>query len=114
MGQTDVFLLCFSVVNPQSKNNIQTKWFPEINHHANGVPFILVGTKLDLRTDENYINKLAQKNQKPVTTGEGQELAQSLQAQTYIECSALTQDGLKQVFDEAIRVVINFKKAPSK
>lgn len=32
--QTDVFLLCFSVVSPASFENIRTKWFPEIQHHC--------------------------------------------------------------------------------
>lgn len=40
--QTDVFLLCYSVASPSSFDNIKNKWFPEIKHHAPGVPFILV------------------------------------------------------------------------
>ena len=40
---TDVFLLCFSVVEPNSFNNVKTKWYPEICEHCEGVPIILVG-----------------------------------------------------------------------
>lgn len=32
--QTDVFLLCFSVVSPASFENVRTKWYPEIQHHC--------------------------------------------------------------------------------
>ena len=42
--QTDVFLLCFSVVAPGSFNNVTTKWYPEIKHHNSTAPIILVGT----------------------------------------------------------------------
>ena len=42
---TDVFLLCFSVVEPNSFNNVKTKWYPEICEHCEGVPIILVGMK---------------------------------------------------------------------
>ena len=41
---TDVFLLCLSVVEPNSFNNVTTKWYPELIHHCEGVPIILVGT----------------------------------------------------------------------
>jgi len=30
--ETDVFLLCFSVVSPASFDNIKTKWYPEIRY----------------------------------------------------------------------------------
>ncbi|CAG2120627.1 unnamed protein product, partial [Medioppia subpectinata] len=47
--QTDVFLICYSVVNPSSFENVRIKWFPEVRHHCPDKPIILVGTKLDLR-----------------------------------------------------------------
>ena len=112
--QTDVFLLCFSITSPASLDNIRSKWHPEINHHAPGVPFILVGTKLDLRNDPDTIARLQQKRRAPVNTEEGEALANELNAYKYIECSALTQQGLKGVFDDAIRCVIDTQKKPKK
>ena len=67
---------------------------------------ILVGTKLDLRSDANTVAKLREKNQTPITFEEGLEMARQINATKYLECSALTQKGLKTVFDEAIRVVL--------
>jgi len=65
-----------------------------------------VGTKLDLRSDPNTVNKLREKNQTPISSEEGLEMASTISAVKYLECSALTQKGLKTVFDEAIRVVL--------
>jgi len=104
--QTDVFIICFSIVHPTSFLNVKTKWVPEVKHHCPTTKLILVGTKLDLRDDNESIEKLRQQNQAPITTPEGQNLAKEIGAVTYMECSALTQKGLKQVFDQAIKSVI--------
>lgn len=48
---TDVFLLCFSLVNPTSLKNVFEKWSPELRHYAKKVPVILVGLKKDLRDE---------------------------------------------------------------
>ena len=41
--QTDVFLICFSVVSPSSHENVVTKWNPEIKHHCPDAPVLVVG-----------------------------------------------------------------------
>ena len=41
--QTDVFVLCFSVISPTSYTNITNKWMPEIRHHCPDTPVILCG-----------------------------------------------------------------------
>merc|ERR1712051_445376 len=64
--QTDVFLVCFAVIAETSFNNVKQKWVPEITHHAPGVPIILVGTKSDLRNDQETLNGLQSKNMKMV------------------------------------------------
>ena len=45
--QTDVFLICFSVVSPSSYENVLTKWNPEIKHHCPDAPVIVVGQSAD-------------------------------------------------------------------
>ena len=105
--QTDVFLACFSIISPASFENVKAKWYPEINHHCPNVPIILVGTKIDLREDKETINRLAEKRLAPVSHQQGMQLAKEIKAIKYLECSALTQTGLKAVFDEAIRSVLS-------
>ncbi|KAG7216986.1 hypothetical protein INR49_001640, partial [Caranx melampygus] len=100
--QTDVFLVCFSVVSPSSFENVKEKWVPEISHHCPRTPFLLVGTQVDLREDSNTVEKLAKNKQRPLYPESGEKLARELKAVKYVECSALTQRGLKNVFDEAI------------
>lgn len=67
---------------------------------------MLVGTKLDLRDDKDTIEKLKEKKLGPITYPQGLQMAKEIAAVKYLECSALTQKGLKTVFDEAIRAVL--------
>jgi Ras-related C3 botulinum toxin substrate 1 len=104
--QTDVFLICFSVVSPSSFENINTKWCPEIKHHCPDAAVLLVGTKIDLREDKDVVGQLAGNGLAPVKREQGIKMASKIRAVKYLECSALTQRGLKQVFDEAVRAVL--------
>lgn len=99
--ETDVFLLCFSVVSESSFENIKTKWYPEVKHHCPEAKLMLVGTKIDLRQDKATMENL--KGEKLPTPDAAQALAKELGCTAYLECSALTQEGLKKVFETAIR-----------
>lgn len=90
------------------------KWYPEVQHHCPGTPIILVGLKSDLRDDTQMLAKLREKNLTPITTEEGQALAKAVKALTYVECSAKTQEGVKEVFDHAIKAVLFPKKRGGK
>jgi hypothetical protein len=82
------------------------QWAPEIEHHAPGVPIILVGTKLDLRDDEATKESMRKMRTQPIQYEEALQISREIKAQKYLECSALTQRNLKSVFDEAIRYVL--------
>lgn len=67
------------------------QWVPEITHHCQKTPFLLVGTQIDLRDENTTLEKLAKNKQKPITMEQGEKLAKELKAVKYVECSALTQ-----------------------
>tara|TARA_B110000208_G_scaffold19987_1_gene24949 strand:- start:127 stop:738 length:612 start_codon:yes stop_codon:yes gene_type:complete len=113
--KTDVCLVCFSVISRSSFDNVGEKWLKEIENFTPGTPFILVGTKTDLRDDDDT------KGPSPVTKQEGEEMCRKLGGAKYLECSALlascapSKSGiiteaqiaakkfLPEVFNEAIR-----------
>lgn len=101
--QTDVFIICFSIVNPPSFENVRAKWYSEIKYFCPKTPVILVGTKLDLREDVATLEKLKARHQVPISPQKGIQMAKEIGAIQYIECSALTQRNLSRVFDIAIR-----------
>uniref|UniRef100_A0A6B2LLA8 Uncharacterized protein n=1 Tax=Arcella intermedia TaxID=1963864 RepID=A0A6B2LLA8_9EUKA len=106
--QTDVFVCAFSVVAPSSFENVKTKWQPEVTHHCPNTPIVLVGTKVDLRENVGTLEKLSSKNQAPISFTQGVEMAKEINAIKYVECSALTHTGVKEVFEEAVRAVLTF------
>eukprot|EP01121_Diplochlamys_sp_Union-15-3_P002236 TRINITY_DN1194_c0_g2_i1.p1 TRINITY_DN1194_c0_g2~~TRINITY_DN1194_c0_g2_i1.p1 ORF type:complete len:200 (+),score=30.17 TRINITY_DN1194_c0_g2_i1:46-645(+) len=103
---TNVFLVAFSISSPASYENVRAKWIPEITHYCPNTPMILVGTKLDLREDIATIHELASKMQAPITYEQGLQLLKEVPAAKYMECSALTQKGLKDLFNEAIKAAV--------
>ena len=103
--QTDVFLVCFSVMSPASFENVRAKWHPEVTHHCPGTRMLLVGLKADLRNDESVVARLREKRQEPVTREQAEKLASELGMTRYCECSALTCQGLKEVFNQALQAV---------
>jgi small GTP-binding protein len=99
-ANADIFLVCFSVVNWNSYQNVKNKWHPELCHFSPEVPQLLVGTKIDLRKENTKEGKTI------LTTEKGQQLASEIKALGYWECSAKTGEGLKQIFEEAVRLVL--------
>ncbi|KAL0203824.1 hypothetical protein M9458_001842, partial [Cirrhinus mrigala] len=68
--QADVVLLCYSVANPNSLNNLRQKWIGE-------VPVLVVATQTDNREMGPYRANCT-------TAAEGKQVAQEIRAKGYL------------------------------
>jgi len=110
-AETHVIMLCFSVDNPVSLENVESKWLDEIHEHCPGVKLVLVALKCDLREDRAVREKLRQYSKQPVQYEEGLAVARRIRASRYLECSAKHNRGVTEVFIEAARVSISARAA---
>ena len=109
-------------------------------HFCSGLPIILVGCKKDLRYDQKTIEELHKTSQKPVTPEQvrpcnsqksgllwniwfgivadnliqGEEVRKKIGAYKYLECSAKTNEGVREVFEHATRAALLTKKKKEK
>ena len=101
-----VILICFAIDSPDSLDNVQEKWISEVLHFCQNLPIILVGCKKDLRRDPKIIEELRKTSQRPVTPEEGMAVASKIGAVRYLECSAKTGEGVREVFEHATRAAL--------
>ncbi|KAK9472806.1 small GTPase superfamily [Dipodascopsis tothii] len=109
---SNVILICFSIDSPDSLDNVQEKWISEVIHFCQHLPIILVGCKKDLRFDTKTIEELQKTSQRPVTVEEGQAVAEKIGAIKYLECSARTHEGVREVFEHATRAALLERPKP--
>lgn len=108
----DAVILCYSADNVDSLERIRAMWLPELQKYAPKVPYILVGTKKDIRENYVYQFELLKKGESEdlletiVTTQRGSEAAQSIGAHGFVECSALYREGTREVFETAAKVAL--------
>ena len=105
---TDVILMCFSIDNPKSFGNIPKRWVPEVRQFCPNVPVILVGNKKDLRNDENTVREKSK--EEPVKSEEGSLVCERIKAYAYLECSAKTREGVRDVLETAAKATLRIKK----
>ena len=92
-----------------SFENVRSKWYQEVQHHCPYMPITIVGTKKDLRDavigskqsvdSAQGIHNVYKEMAKPLVDELGKVVYK------YVECSAKTGDGVKNVFEEAVRSV---------
>jgi Rho family protein len=91
-----------SVNQPTHPESFTLQWYPEVSHFCESVPLILVATKTDLRSDDYTRRMLHAQGQSTVSSDQGQAVAKEIGAK-YIECSAKTGTGVKDVFTLALK-----------
>ena len=60
----------------------------------------------DLRGDQNTIKELGKMKQEPVKPEEGRAMAEKINAFAYLECSAKSKEGVREVFETATRAAL--------
>lgn len=106
---TDVFVVCFSVVRPETLRHVEDIWLPEIRAHAPETPFILVGTQADLRDVDEICSMLKERRQAPVSQAQGSAVARRIGAACYIECSPGVEKKLRKIINSAIASVLKVR-----
>ena len=101
--QSDVVVIVCAIDSPESFKTAEKDLIPKAKTQLPGKPVIIVGTKTDLRKDEGTIQRLAAKNEHPVTLKEGMKLAKRAGIQNYVECSAKELGSVKAVFEEVLK-----------
>jgi GTPase SAR1 family protein len=86
------------------------QWYPELKDIVGDVPKIFVGNKVDQRAEYSQMNKSAK--DAPIVRQDAIKVIEEQLHCKYVECSALTQEGLKNVFDEAMKTVLAKKFKP--
>ncbi|KAI8371111.1 small GTPase superfamily [Blakeslea trispora] len=99
-----VIVICYSVENRDSLENIPSRWIEEIRENAPFAKVILVALKCDLRYDEVVLKKV-----KPIMYEEGLEVAKRIHAIRYLECSAKHNRGIRECFEEAAKIATSVK-----
>ncbi|SCZ90194.1 BZ3500_MvSof-1268-A1-R1_Chr1-3g01832 [Microbotryum saponariae] len=100
-ADSHVICICFSVDQPTSLENVVTKWIEEVHELCPGVKVCLVALKCDLRDDPATKASLARYQEYPVQYEQGLEVAKSIRASRYLECSARFDRGVREAFEEA-------------
>lgn len=101
IATSDIFIVCFSLVDDDSMDSVLNFWIPKIRAIAKHSPIILAGTQSDLRQGGQSGH---------IATAEGRALAKSIGADTYVECSAKSGSGVQETFQSAVMASIRYSK----
>nr|XP_040032384.1 rho-related GTP-binding protein RhoN-like [Gasterosteus aculeatus aculeatus] len=79
--------------------SVDTQWQGETQEFCPGAKVVLVGCKLDLRTDLNVMRELSKHRLIPCTHEQGTTLARQMGAVAYAECtSKYSENSVRDVF----------------
>lgn len=73
---------------------------------------MLVGLKKDLRTNPQAIQEVSRRGSYFVTPQEAEQVAKEVGARRYLECSALTGEGVDDIFEVATRASLLITNTP--
>lgn len=105
---SDAVLICFDISRPDTLDSVLKKWQSETQEFCPSAKVVLVGCKLDMRTDLNTLRELSKQRLIPVTHEQGSSIARQISAVAYVECSAkVSENSVRDVFHITTLASIN-------
>ncbi|KAI9337916.1 hypothetical protein DFJ73DRAFT_779737 [Zopfochytrium polystomum] len=107
----DAALLCFSIASPESLRSVRERWAEEAEYwYGRRVRIIVVGCQRDLRDDAATVAALDAGGEgseaRTVTYDEGAAVAESIEADAYVECASNRSDDVGKALLEIARAII--------
>ncbi|XP_076472662.1 rho-related GTP-binding protein RhoE-like [Babylonia areolata] len=88
-SDANLIIICFSIDNPESMENVVSKWHPEVREHCPTQPIMLVGCKADLRSEAKNL-PVGTPRPAFVSYDQGLKTAKHIGALVYSETSSKT------------------------
>ncbi|XP_041087243.1 rho-related GTP-binding protein RhoN [Polyodon spathula] len=105
---SDAVLICFDVSRPETLDSVLKKWQSETQEFCPNAKVVLVGCKLDMRTDLSTLLELSKQRLIPVTHEQGSTLARQIGAVAYMECSSkVSENSVRDVFHVTTLASVN-------
>ena len=108
-----VIVLCSVVDRTSWKNIKQLSEEIRLGNRRIGLEtaIILVGSKTDLRKEQNVFQFLSRRKEQPIPTSMGEKLASEILAIKYLECSCFNREDVEKVFEEVVWASLRFAKS---
>lgn len=107
---TDVLLVCYSIISETSLINIVEKWLPEVTHYCPNVPYLIVGLKYDLLNDDKIMARIHEYNSSHhLLTKERVDqylISNNIETNRHIVASALTGYNIDEIFNTAVNIAL--------
>lgn len=123
----DAAIICYPVDCPDSLERVCNYWVPELRRHAPKAPFVVVGTKRDIRDEardrvEDHKRSLRGKEKEVEMAGrlsaeaafvkefvsydKGKRVSCDLGATAFYECCSVYRDGTRKVFEGVAKIAL--------
>ncbi|XP_061193351.1 rho-related protein racL-like [Saccostrea echinata] len=96
---SNVFILCYSVIDRTSLMNIRDKWIPEIKKFlGKKIKLVVVGTQTDIR------DSVCLDQDPPVSKTEGADFSRQIGADYFMECSSAFPSSFTEIFKHVAKI----------
>lgn len=125
--ETTIFFIVFAIDSRASFDHVKQRFVPEIHKYSPNTPFILVGTKSDLRHSKKHVQqyksiikftlyRILDNTSNMVTYAEAEAMAKQTSAICYVETSSINNSNVDDLFRVAVSASFmkNFNVVPSK